>query len=381
MTAGRTLGGDATKIHANAKTCPHCRALIVSRVLEDHIAPVQVAAEFRTTVTTVHKWLRRFRREGMDGLTDRTSAPKCVPKRMMQPGAELREAVMKVLHVPPAEFGLNRTTWRMKDLHHVLARNGTQATLNSIRTVVRAAGIRWKNARIALTSKDPDYRAKLDAIKYVLARLQKDEAFFSIDELGPVAVKMRGGRALQLPGEVRTVPQWQKSRGTLVMTAALELASNQMTYFFSERKNTEETIRLIDLLRKEYCQFKRLYLSWDAAPWHRSEGLNEYLAGANSQAHQEGPEVVVLPLPTSAQFLNVIESVYSGMARAVIHNSDYATEEDARAAVDRYFQDRNRAFRQNPRRAGAKIWGSEQVLAVFDEANNCKDPRWMGWQS
>jgi len=35
------------------------------------------------------------------------------------------------------------------------------------------------------------------------------------------------------------------------------------------------------------------------------------------------PLVKLAPLPTSAQFLNVIESVFSGMARAIIHNSDY----------------------------------------------------------
>jgi hypothetical protein len=42
-------------------------------------------------------------------------------------------------------------------------------------------------------------------------------------------------------------------------------------------------------------------------------------------------------LPAQAQFLNVIESVFSGMARAVIHNSDYASVADAQAAITRYF--------------------------------------------
>lgn len=370
------------RLHANAQTCPHCRALIVSRVLDDHASPAQVASDFRVTTTTVHKWIRRFRSEGLAGLADRTSAPRHVPRRMIQPSEELRDAVMRVLHVPPTDFAINRTAWRMKDLHEVLVGQGTIATLNSIRTVLRAEGIRWKNARVALTSKDPDYQAKVAAIKGVLGSLREDEAFFSIDELGPVAVKMRGGRSLQFPGQVRTVPQWQKSRGTLIMSAALELASNQLTYFFSEAKNSEETIRLIDLLRERYHRFKRLYLSWDAAPWHRAERLNEHLASIDSRVDKEGgPRLTILPLPTSSQFLNVIESVYSGMARAVLHNSDYANAEDARAAIVRYFEDRNRAFQENPRRAGKKIWGQELVPPAFDDAKNCKDPRWMGWQS
>lgn len=66
------------------------------------------------------------------------------------------------------------------------------------------------------------------------------------------------------------------------------------------------------------------------------------------------------------------------MARAVLHNSDYATLEDAQAAVGRYLEDRNDAFRREPRRAGRMIWGMERGLAGFSEANNCKDSRWLG---
>ena len=83
---------------------------------------------------------------------------------------------------------------------------------------------------------------------------------------------------------------------------------------------------------------------------------------------------MVLPLPTSAQFLNVIESVFSGMARAVLHNSDYVSVDEATAAVTRYFDARNQEFKANPQRAGRKIWGREPVNPSFRESNNCKDP-------
>jgi hypothetical protein len=49
--------------------------------------------------------------------------------------------------------------------------------------------------------------------------------------------------------------------------------------------------------------------------------------------------VTFAPLPTRAQFLNVIESVFSGMARAIIHNSDYLSVKEAMSAIDLYFVD------------------------------------------
>jgi hypothetical protein len=68
--------------------------------------------------------------------------------------------------------------------------------------------------------------------------------------------------------------------------------------------------------------------------------------------------------------------VFSGMARSIIHNSDYQSRAEAMKAIDRYFAERNMHFRTNPRRAGNKIWGKERVKPVFSEDNNCKDPKW-----
>jgi len=89
-----------------------------------------------------------------------------------------------------------------------------------------------------------------------------------------------------------------------------------------------------------------------------------------------GPTVELAPLPSGAQFLNVIESVFSGMARAVIHNSNYLSVDECKRAIDRYFRERNDAFAKNPKRAGKVIWGKEREPPVFNEANNCKDPRY-----
>lgn len=90
----------------------------------------------------------------------------------------------------------------------------------------------------------------------------------------------------------------------------------------------------------------------------------------------ETPKVALAPLPARAQFLNVIESVFNGLATSVIHNSDYSSVDGAKATIDRYFAERNAFFRANPRRAGGKIWGKERVTNAFKEGQNCKNPRY-----
>lgn len=78
-------------------------------------------------------------------------------------------------------------------------------------------------------------------------------------------MKKRRGKKLISPGETFTVPQFQKSKGVLIMTAALELSTNQVTHFYSKKKNTDEMIKLLDILKAEYRHLDRIFLSWDAA--------------------------------------------------------------------------------------------------------------------
>src|SRR5215469_15629124 len=104
-----------------------------------------------------------------------------------------KQAVFSLLHTPPSAYGINRTTWRMVDLHTVLKKQGSPLCTTVIRTILKKAGHKWRSARIVLTSTDPDYRIKVEGIKKILSELGRDEVFFSIDEYGPFAVKKKGG--------------------------------------------------------------------------------------------------------------------------------------------------------------------------------------------
>src|ERR1019366_2717712 len=111
-------------------------------------------------------------------------------------------------------------------------------------------------------------------------------------------------------------------RHTIIITGALELRTNQITHFYSERKNTDEMIKMVNILRRQYGSKKKIYISWDAAGWHISKALGKHVEFLNGWAeHERAPIIELAPLPSRAQFLNVIDSVFSGMSRAIIHNS------------------------------------------------------------
>jgi transposase len=317
---------------------------------------------------TVGRYFSRFENGGLDALLSaKASKPKDDPER--------KQFLFSLLHSPPSAHGINRTSWRMDDLHRIMAESGHRTSKKRIRTFIKTAGFKWRKARVVLTSKDPEYHIKVELIKQILSDLKEDEAFFSIDEYGPFAIKRKGGTKRVRPGENYLIPQYQKSKGWLILTAALELSRNRITHFYSLKKNTEQMIKMADRLRAEYSTCRTIYLSWDAASWHISKKLFSHLDEVNQLATQDGfPVVKTAPLPAGAQFLNFIESVFSGMAKGIIHNSDYPSADAAKDAIDRYFKERNNFFVQQPKRAGRKIWGQERVPSEFSEANNCKDP-------
>jgi transposase len=53
---------------------------------------------------------------------------------------------------PPSFYGINRTTWRMEDLHNVLAQTGHRISERRIRRLIKAGGFRWRKAKTVLTS-------------------------------------------------------------------------------------------------------------------------------------------------------------------------------------------------------------------------------------
>jgi hypothetical protein len=333
-----------------------------------------ICSFLRISQGSLFRYLRDFRQGGTEKLflrKPRSDKKACIP--------DVQNAVFSLLHSPPSEYGFNRTTWRLADMKTALGvKYNDSISCDVIREIIVNAGWKWRLARRVLTSNDPEYREKVDRIKKTLAALEKDEAFFSVDEYGPFAIKKRGGLRRVAPGEQYVVPQWQKSKGYLILTAALELSTNQLTHFYSRKKNTGEMVKLADALRLKYRGYRTLYLSWDAASWHVSKELEDHLNKVNSAAEAEGAPVIrTMPLPAGAQFLNVIESVFSGMARAIIHNSDYSSPVAATEAIDRHIEERNAHFRLHPQRAGKKIWGKERVPSFFAEEHNCKDPMYM----
>ena len=69
------------KLHRNAKTTPHMRALLVDRITVQRWRPELAARAAGVSRRTAYKWLRRHREGGRAALDDRSSRPHRQPRR------------------------------------------------------------------------------------------------------------------------------------------------------------------------------------------------------------------------------------------------------------------------------------------------------------
>ncbi len=283
--------------------------------------------------------------------TSRNEGPKIKTKR-----------ILELLHHKPNLFGINRASWTQLALSQAYQERYKEViSWQTVARLIRKIGYKWSKARQVLTSPDPEYREKVELLLKTLRSLTTDELFFFLDEWGPVQVRKRGGKAYRNKDNNPGIPRHQTPKGTVSLAGALSATTNQVTWTFVTSKDSLSMMNLLELLYNQHHDKSKLYVTWDAVSWHDSIALTDWLDQFNATTSREssGPVIELVPLPTSAQFLNVIEGVLSGMTSAVINNSDYQSSDDMKYAVSKHFTARNEYFISNPKRAGNKIWQTD----------------------
>jgi transposase InsO family protein len=84
------------RLHANARTCPNSRKLLVRRIEEEGWSLMAAAEAAGISERSARKWRDRWRTEGEAGLLDRSSAPRRIPHRTPEATVRAIEALRRV---------------------------------------------------------------------------------------------------------------------------------------------------------------------------------------------------------------------------------------------------------------------------------------------
>jgi transposase len=98
-----TKGGHRMKLYGNARTCLNSRRLLVDRVSDKSWSVAEAAQAAGISERSAYRWLKRWREQGIEGLSDRSSAPKRIPHRTPPDRVQAITALRR-LHMTAAEI-------------------------------------------------------------------------------------------------------------------------------------------------------------------------------------------------------------------------------------------------------------------------------------
>ena len=298
------------------------------------------AAMFAASAQYVREVIHAFNEQGFAALD-----PKWSGGRPPEFGPRVRERIARIARTAPQQLGLPFTTWSLTKLVEHLGRaERITVSTETVRQVLRAAGISWQATKTWKGSKDPEFTPKMTRIlelydAAVDGRVPGDGRVICVDEFGPLNLLPRPGRGWFPRGApARQRATYHRDGGVRHMFGALDLASGQMFYRFRDRKRWQEFLGFLKQLRVRFPTGPLHVVCDNFAPHGKAE----------VRAWCEHNDVELVFTPSNASWLNWIECEFTALRHFTLDGSDYPSHVAQEGAIAGYIRWHNR--RATPKR-------------------------------
>jgi transposase len=303
----------------------------------------EVAQMYAASAQYVREVIHAFNEQGFAALD-----PKWSGGRPRTVGPAVRERVCRIAKTPPAELARPFTAWSLTKLADYLVEVcSIRLSTETIRQILRTAGISWQATKTWKASRDPDFAAKKDRILDLYDHPPRDGRVICVDEFGPLNLLPRPGKGWFPAGRPKRLrATYNRTGGVRHMFAALDLASGQMFYRFRDRKRWPQFLDFLKQLRRRYVR-GRLYLICDNYGSHGKAEVKAWCA-AN--------DITLVFTPSNTSWLNWIEAEFQELRSFTLNGSDYPSHTAQEHAIAGYIRWKNKRARPKQNFAiGSKI--------------------------
>lgn len=267
---------------------------------------------------TVARWRDRFFEQGVDGIG------VIAPGRGRKP--EIPQAVVDAivddtLHSVPGD---GSTAWSTRTLgakHNV--------GKDTVARIWRARNLRpWRVETFKL-SNDPEFEAKLVDVVGLYLDPPERAVVFSFDEKTQCQALDRTQPSLPIkPGRGRTMTHDYKRNGTVDLFAAMNVATGEVLHDTRRRHAGDDVLAFFKLIDLHVPGHLDVHVVLDNLSAHKSAPVRTWLADSKrARWHLHFT-------PTSASWLNLIESWFSVLTRKALTNNSFTSVVELEDTID-----------------------------------------------
>jgi transposase len=274
-----------------------------------------IAAETGVALMTVRLWRRRYAERGLAGLVD---AP-----RSGRPPVYTREQrdriIARTLEAPPEGI----THWSAARLAKEVGMSET-----TVWRIWQSAGLKPHRVETFKFSNDPQLEAKVRDVVGLYLQPPERAVVLSLDEKTQIQALDRTQPMLPLrPGLAARRTHDYKRNGTTNLFAALEVASGRVTTATRDRHTARDFLAFLEIVARTYPH-ERLHIVLDNVSTHKTPDVREWLV--------ENPRITFHFTPTSASWMNQIETWFGILTRQAVRRGSFASVEELIAMIDAF---------------------------------------------
>jgi transposase len=287
------------------------------------LANNQLAAQLKTTRTTVIKWRERYEDAGLEGVLE--DAPRSGRKRTIDEDKEL--AIVKAtLETKPA----NATHWSTRSM--AVAQ---QVSDSSVHRIWRAHRLQPHRVEKFKFSKDPRFTEKLRDVVGLYLNPPEKALVLSVDEKSQIQALDRTQPLLPMrPGIPERQTHDYERYGTTTLFAALNVLDGTVIGQCQPRHRHQEFVKFLEKIDRSVPRRQDVHLILDNYGTHTHADVKEWLT-----AH---PRYRLHFTPTSSSWLNLVERFFAEITDRRIRRGTFRSVQELVQAIAAYIRQRNK---------------------------------------
>jgi transposase len=309
------------------------------------IATNAVAKKLHTSRPTVMLWRKRFKEQGVLGLSE--EAPKGPSKRRLS-AEKVHDIVEATLQTKPA----GATHWSVRTM--AKAQGVSPAT---VARIWDAHGLQPHRVKTFKLSKDKQFVEKLTDVVGLYLNPPDKALVLCVDEKSQIQALDRTQPGLPMKkGRCGTMTHDYKRNGTTCLFAALNVIDGTVIGTCYPRHRHEEFLKFLRKIDRETPRGMDLHLIVDNYGTHKHPNVVKWLE-KHKRYHLHF-------IPTSSSWLNLVERWFGEITRKRIRRGVFHSVPELIAAIEEYIRLNN----QNPR---PFVW-TKKAGEILEKINRCK---------